>query len=801
MAIPRSQIEGERQRVRVVIKGAVQGVGFRPFVYRLATTLNLTGWVSNSAHGVLVEAEGDEERLQQFVVRLSSDRPPRSFIQSLEPTFLDAVGFERFEIRASVGADAPSALVIPDIAVCDDCLRELFDPADRRYRYPFINCTNCGPRFSIVEALPYDRPNTTMKAFVMCEACRREYGDPGNRRFHAQPNACPRCGPQVRLWDAGARPLSGADGAIHAAADAVRAGAVVAVKGLGGFQLVVDARNAAAVARLRARKAREEKPFALMYPTIDDVRADCEVSPLEERLLRSAEAPIVLVKRRSPAFARHGAAAERRRDSRPEDGERRLTGTGVVEEVAPGIPELGAMLPYTPVHHLLVRDLGFPIVATSGNRSDEPICTDEREALERLAGIADVFLVHDRPIARHVDDSVARVALGRELVLRRARGYAPLPVVLARDGPPVVAVGAHLKNTIAASVGRQAFVSQHIGDLETEQAYKAFTTVIADFERLYAFSPAILACDAHPDYLSTVYARQSAVPVVAVQHHEAHVLACIAENEVRGPVLGVSWDGTGLGTDGTIWGGEFLLVTDGGCDRRAALRTFALPGGEQAVKEPRRSALGLLFEVFGGDVFGWSHLAPVAAFGTTELKVLAGLLARAVQAPRTSSAGRLFDAVASLAGLHQRVRYEGQAAMALQFAADQRIEAEAYEIALARRADSRTLGLSDDRDLIVVDWAPMVGQIIEDLQRRVPAATIAARFHNGLVQAIVAVASRIGHEQVALTGGCFQNALLLERAVRQLRAVGFRPYWHQRIPPNDGGISLGQVVAARRTRA
>jgi hydrogenase maturation protein HypF len=483
------------------------------------------------------------------------------------------------------------------------------------------------------------------------------------------------------------------------------------------------------------------------------------------------------------------------------------------------------MLPYTPLHHLLLQDLGFPIVATSGNRSDEPICTDEREALERLAGIADVFLVHDRPIARHVDDSVARVALGRELVLRRARGYAPLPVSLTRDGPPVVGVGAHLKNTIAASVGRQVFVSQHIGDLETEQAYKAFTRVIADFERLYAFRPAMVACDAHPDYLSTGYARRSAVPIVAVQHHEAHVLACMAENELSGPVLGVSWDGTGLGTDGTIWGGEFLVLTDRRCDRLAALRTFALPGGEQAVKEPRRSALGLLFEVFGDEVFGWSHLAPVAAFGPAEIKVLSGLLARAVQSPRTSSAGRLFDAVAALAGLHQRVRYEGQAAMALQFAVDRRIEDEAYEISLVRPLDLRlasptlaraqseggTLGLpadarrerakagrSDDRDLIVLDWSPMVRQIVDDVKHRVPASAIAARFHNALVRAIVAVASRIGYEQVVLTGGCFQNALLLERAVGQLRAAGFRPYWHQRIPPNDGGISLGQVVGALR---
>jgi hydrogenase maturation protein HypF len=777
----------ERQRVRITITGAVQGVGFRPFVYRLATSLHLAGWVSNSSHGVLIEAEGDEASLQQFLVRLSRERPPRSFLQSLEPTFLDPVGFERFDIRPSLGAGAPSALVVPDIALCDDCLRELLDPADRRHRYPFINCTNCGPRFSIVEALPYDRPNTTMKAFAMCGECRREYEDPGNRRFHAQPNACPRCGPQLALWSAEGRVLEAGDAALRSAADAIRDGQIVAVKGLGGFHLVVDARNAAAVARLRARKGREEKPFALMYPAIDCVRADCEVSPLEERLLLSAEAPIVLLRRRVKVgqVGRVGQVGQ--------------VGNRVAEEVAPGTPEFGIMLPYTPLHHLLLGELGFPVVATSGNLCDEPICTDEREAVDRLAGVADLFLVHDRPIARHVDDSVARVVLGRELVLRRARGYAPLPVGLARENAPMLAVGAHLKNTIAASVGSQVFVSQHIGDLETEQAFKAFRQVIGDFGRLYAFTPSVVACDAHPDYLSTEYARQSAVPVVAVQHHEAHVLACMAENELKAPVLGVSWDGTGFGLDGTIWGGEFLLVTDRRCDRRAALRTFALPGGEQAVKEPRRSALGLLFEVFGEEALTWSHLPPVAAFAAGDLKVLAGLLARGVNAPRTSSAGRLFDAVASLAGLHQRMRFEGQAAMALQFAADERIEDEAYTMSMTvGPSDARTSGPSDVGDRLIVDWAPMLREILDDVEHHVPAGKISARFHNALVNAIVGVARSVGHEQVALTGGCFQNALLLERAVGRLRAAGFRPYWHQRIPPNDGGISLGQVVGAAR---
>jgi hydrogenase maturation protein HypF len=764
--------------VRIAIQGAVQGVGFRPFVYRLATGLRLTGWVSNSAAGVLIEVEGDESALHEFLVRLPKERPPRSFIQSLEPTFLDIVGFDRFDIRPSFQSGAPSALVLPDIALCDDCLRELLDPGNRRYRYPFINCTNCGPRFSIIEALPYDRPKTTMKRFAMCDECRREYDDPGDRRFHAQPNACPRCGPQLALWHREGRIVETDDAALRAAADAVRGGQVVAIKGLGGFQLLVDARNGSAVATLRARKVREEKPFALMYPTIDAVRADCEVSDLEERLLLSAEAPIVLLRRRG-----------------------RRTSDDVSEDVAPGMPEFGVMLPYTPLHHLLLRDLGFPIVATSGNLADEPICTDEGDALDRLAGIADLFLVHDRPIARHVDDSVARIVLGRELVLRRARGYAPLPVRLPAAGLPVLAVGAHLKNTIAAAVGPQVFVSQHIGDLETRQAFNAFRQVIADFRCLYAFTPSVVACDAHPDYLSTAYARESALPVVEIQHHEAHVLACMAENELQPPVLGVSWDGTGFSTDGTIWGGEFLLVTDRGCERRGALRTFALPGGDQAVKEPRRSALGLLFEVFGEEALSWSHLAPVAAFAPADLKVLAALIVRGINAPRTSSAGRLFDGVASLAGLHQRVRFEGQAAMALQFAADPRIGDDAYTIPVSVGQSFRpanAVGPSSVSDRLVLDWSPMLREVLEDIARHAPVGTISARFHNALVNAIVAVATRVGHEHVALTGGCFQNALLLERAVRGLRAAGLRPYWHQRIPPNDGGIALGQVVGALR---
>ncbi len=758
------------RRLRVCVRGAVQGVGFRPFIYRLAAELGLAGWVNNSSQGVQIEVEGDQERLDQFLLRIEAERPPRSFIQSLEATLLDPVGYTGFEVRHSDDAGAKTALVLPDIATCPDCLREIFDPANRRYRYPFTNCTNCGPRFSIIEALPYDRATTTMRGFVMCPECQAEYDDPLDRRFHAQPNACPRCGPRLELWSPGGEVLAGGDEALRDAADAIRCGEIVAVKGLGGFHLMVDARNEAAVARLRRHKAREAKPFALMFPTLAAIRAECDVAPLEERLLRSPEAPIVLLRR--------SWAAEAQR-------------TLIAGNVAPGNPYLGVMLPYTPLHHLLMVELGFPVVATSGNRTDEPICTDEREALVRLAGIADLFLVHNRPIARHVDDSVVRVALGRELVLRRARGYAPLPVHSGAGGPPVLAVGAHLKNTVAITRGSQVFLSQHIGDLETPQALAAVERVVRSFAGLYEWAPEVVACDMHPDYRSTRFARQTAAahgaPVVPVQHHYAHVLACMAENELEGPLLGISWDGTGYGLDGTIWGGEFLRVGEGGFERAAYLRPFRLPGGEAAVREPRRAAAGLLYEVFGQALFEMGDLAPLRAYSRQELAVLGRMLERGINAPWTSSAGRLFDAVAALLGLRQLARFEGQAAMELEWALDEAADGGPYPFLLRQHSPA-----------LVVDWEPMLRAIVEQIRAGEPAGKIAAQFHTTLAAMIVAVAERIGEPRVVLTGGCFQNIALLARAVRQLQAAGFRPYWHQRIPPNDGGIALGQAVAAAR---
>ncbi len=749
-----------RERARIVLRGAVQGVGFRPFVYRLATGLQLDGWISNSAQGVFVEVEGERSVLDGFLRQLSAERPPRSVIQSVETSFLDVIGYAGFEIRESEESGAKTAFILPDFATCADCQAEILDPTDRRFRYPFTNCTNCGPRFSIIESLPYDRANTSMKQFAMCAECEREYHDPLDRRFHAQPNACPRCGPQLQLWNGDGVVLANRADALTQAVQAVRDGKILALKGLGGFQLIVDAANEAAVARLRERKHREEKPFALMVPSLEAARRLCDLSALEERALLSPEAPIVLLPKRSEIRNQQSA-------------------------IAPGNPYLGVMLPYTPLHHLVMRDLNSPVVATSGNQSDEPICVDEGEAIKRLGGIADIFLVHDRPIVRHVDDSIVRIMAGREMLLRRARGYAPLPIMLAggvsQKRPTILALGAHLKNTIALRVGANVFVSQHLGDLETEAAHAAFRRTATDLPRLYEAEPQIIACDMHPEYLSTKYAQELPGEKIAVQHHWAHVVACMAENEVSAPALGVAWDGTGFGPDGTIWGGEFLLAqSDGSFERVAQLRPFRLPGVDRAIREPRRSALGLLHEVFGEEL--WDRPELLKAFAASELPVLRQMLAKGLHSPLTSSAGRLFDGVASLAGLRDRASFEGQAAMELEFAASADLR-EAYPFTLQQT------------NPVQVDWEATIRALLDDISKGTTAADISAKFHNMLSDVILAVAEHIGEPKVVLSGGCFQNQRLTEQTIERLRAKEFQPYWHQRIPPNDGGISLGQAVA------
>jgi hydrogenase maturation protein HypF len=749
------------ERVKATVRGVVQGVGFRPFVYRLATQLKLNGWVLNSAQGVLIEIEGPRDRLQSFLLRLEKEKPPRAIIQSLDFSFLDAAGYKRFDIRYSEQTGRKTVPILPDIAVCADCLQDIFDPDNRRYRYPFTNCTNCGPRFTIIEALPYDRPHTSMKRFTMCPACDREYHDPSDRRFHAQPNACAQCGPRLELWDGNGIALGNEEEAVRRAIEIIRDGQILALKGIGGFQLVVDARNANAVQRLRARKRREEKPFAVMYPCFDLVKQDCHVSELEARLLLAPESPIVLLRRR-------------------------LGESGLAIAVAPACPSLGVMLPYSPLHHILMRDLGTPIVATSGNLSDEPICIDEDEALKRLEGIADYFLVHDRPIVRHMDDSVARVICDREMLLRRARGYAPLPVHVKNTLPCVLAVGAHLKNSVALSVGKEVFISQHIGDLETSEAFSAFRRTAEDLPRLYEAQASIVACDLHPDYLSTRHAARLRRPLHQVQHHFAHVLACMVENELEDPVLGVSWDGTGYGVDDTVWGGEFLLTNEESFQRVAHFRQFRLPGGDAAVKEPRRTALGVLYEIWGDKVISDRRLAPIAGFSDTELVVVQQMLFKGINSPFTSSAGRLFDAVASILGLRHRVTFEGQAAMELEFSIQPDID-DVYPFEITNNLP------------FIVNWMPMIPEILIDLQKGQAAGNISAKFHNTLTEIIVAVARKVGEPKILLTGGCFQNRYLVERSIGRLSDAGFKPYWHQRVPPNDGGIALGQVVAAARS--
>ncbi len=747
------------ERLRLRVRGAVQGIGFRPFVFRLATEHKLAGWVQNSPQGIQIEVEGSSQQLDSFVAQFQRDSTALGFIHHVESTRLHAAGYIGFEIRASLQDGVRGAWIMPDLATCADCRRELFNPRDRRFRYPFLNCTQCGPRFSILLRLPYDRPNTTMGQFAMCAECACEYADPHDRRFHAQPIACRQCGPQLELWDAAGQVLAAGDATLHECAGAIRQGAIVAFKGLGGFQLLADARSEEAVQRLRVRKSREEKPFALMAASRETAELYVDITPEDTRLLESPRAPIVLLRRRS--------------------------GSPIAPSVAPGNPFLGVMLPYTPLHHLLLAELNFPIVATSGNRAEEPIAIDEQDAVTRLAGIADLFLTHNRPIARPMDDSVVRGVLGGEQVLRRARGYAPLPITLNRALPPLLAVGGHLKNTVAVSVGNEVYLSQHVGDLETPEASIVFEQATRDLARFYEVSPRAIACDLHPDYRSTYFAERQGLPIVRVQHHVAHVRACMAENGIDAPVLGVAWDGAGFGANGTVWGGEFLHVTADGTRRAAHLRPFPLPGGDLAMREPRRAALGLLHALLGDEVFSRTDLPLLADFTAGEREVLAVAMRQHLNAPMTSSAGRLFDGAAALAGVRLYNRYEGHAALEWEWCAGDH-GAEPYPVTIDSHGDGPA----------VVNWGPLVEALLRDLHGGIPMGIVSARFHAGLIEAIVAVCRLVKESRVVLTGGCFLNCRLLEGTVQRLTEEGFLPYWHLRIPPGDGGLALGQIVAA-----
>ncbi|MEW5798348.1 MAG: carbamoyltransferase HypF [Bacteroidota bacterium] len=751
-------------RAKIIIRGAVQGVGFRPFVFRLAKELDLSGWVNNDSTGVFIEIESAKPTIEKFLARLHAEKPPLSSIYSTETTYLDPVGYTDFSIRESGKNGSPTTLILPDIAVCDECLKEMNDPANRRYRYPFINCTHCGPRYSIIESLPYDRPNTTMKKFLMCPECEKEYHDPANRRFHAQPIACPKCGPHTELWDTSGLMLSSHYESILRTAGALREGKIVALKGLGGFQLLCIATNDAVVSELRRRKHRDEKSFAVMFPSLGMVEKHCSVSNTEKRLLLSPESPIVLLKRKL-----HTSHHE------PQ----------IVTSVAPHNPYLGVMLPYTPLHHLLMQEVVTPVVATSGNISDEPMCIDEMDALKKLNGIADLFLVHNRPIRRCVDDSVVRVVMDREMIIRRARGYAPLPLILKDSSEePVLAVGGHLKNTIALKKKNMIFVSQHIGDLETVPSLESFKQTINDLSSMYDHRPEIVIHDMHPNYISTAAAKEWVAEKIPVQHHIAHIASCMAENELNEPLLGVAWDGTGYGLDGTIWGGEFIVYDGDNFSRFATIRSFQLPGGDSAVKESLRSAVGVLYEMYGAGLF--HHPVLRGKYSAKEARLILQMMKKKINAPRTTSIGRLFDAVGAILGIRDRSSFEGQTAMEVEFAAREIEEDEYFPLTL----------LQTDDPQLTIDWEPMFNCLLSE-RAYCDTATLARKFHNTMVEMIVAVAQRAHYKKIVLSGGCFQNALLLERTVHHLREEGFKPYWHQRVPTNDGGISLGQAFVHR----
>jgi hydrogenase maturation protein HypF len=725
-------------------------VGFRPFVYRTARRLGLNGYVSNNPAGVFIEVEGARGRVDRFLRELQTDTPPLAKITHRETALAAPVGYREFEIRPSSDRGAPAAVLLPDMSICADCTRELLDAQDRRYRYPFINCTNCGPRFTLIEGLPYDRPNTTMKAFTMCPECQAEYDTPRDRRYHAQPNACPRCGPAVWLVDAQGTPRARGEAAVRGLLDAIEQGGIVAVKGVGGFHLICDATREAAVERLRARKGRSEKPFAVMFRDLEQLRVFATPNPEEEALLLSQERPVVLIRRKGEAL----------------------------RAVSPGLLTVGAFLPYSPLHHLILEGLDVPVVATSGNLSEEPIVKENDEALARLGQLCDALLLHDRPIHRRCDDSVVKEAGGAPQFIRRARGYVSMPVLLpTRLKRPVLAVGGQLKNTFAIGFDTQIVLSQHIGDMESPESLAHFEETLADLCALYQFEPELIVHDLHPRYETTRWAQaQTGADRVGLQHHYAHILSCMAEHGLREPVTGIAWDGTGYGKDGTLWGGEVLACDLTQCERTFHLRPLRLIGGERAVREPRRVALSILFDLFGEESLEMD-LPPVAAFDSGERAVLWAAWRRQFHAPFCSSAGRLFDAVAALTGQIQRCTYEAQAAMMIEDCYDPDV------------TDPYAYAIDDRQGDGQIDWRPLFRDLLAD---RDPAAA-PTRFLNTLVGIAHDAAVRVGRETVCLSGGVFQNGPLCAMMVRRLRQAGFRVYYQTAVPPNDGGISLGQA--------
>ncbi len=751
-------LPAEAVRCRLDIDGVVQGVGFRPFVFNLARRFGLAGFVTNTSRGVEIEVEGEAGRLAAFVAALPVEAPPQAVIDKLAKTPLAPTGERGFLIAPSRVAGKAATLIAPDLAVCPDCLRELFDPADRRYRYPFINCTNCGPRYSIVTGIPYDRPATAMRHFTMCPECQREYDDPGDRRFHAQPNACPVCGPKIRLVAGNGDELAGPPAAVAEAAERLRRDEIVALKGLGGFHLAVDAASEAAVARLRLRKRREEKPLALMVADLEAARRLVRLTMADEELLRSPAAPILL----APALAGHRLAAG----------------------IAPGSSQLGIMLAYTPLHHLLLRQFGGVLVMTSGNLSEEPICIDNDEALARLAGIADVYLLHDREIYVRSDDSVLLRAGGAPRFLRRGRGYVPRPLSVGGEGMPVLAVGGELKDAVCLLREDRAFMGQHLGDLKNLAAYDFFRENIAHLLKIFEAEPELVVHDLHPDYLSTRWAKEEQErPTLGVQHHHAHLLSALAEHRAMGPAIGLIMDGTGYGTDNTIWGGEVLVGDARGFRRAGSFEPLPLPGGDAAVRAPWRTALGYLYVAHAGEVPQLPFLR-----GRQTEPVL-GMLRQNFHCPKTSSCGRLFDAVAAMAGGRTEIAYEAQAAIELMEAAEGRLGVP-FDWELAA-----------DDDIFRIMLTPLLRQVAAEVRKGTDLGTVSRRLHGTLVAMLAGAAERVrtetGLNQVVLSGGVFNNQLLLEGLLEALREKGFMVLTHERLPAGDGGIALGQAVIGR----
>lgn len=752
--------------MELVVRGRVQGVGFRPTVYRYAHELGLAGGVRNEPRGVVIELEGEEGRIEEFIDKLRTRSPKQARITSLHRRELPAAGLRGFEITASEHGGQSAAAVPADLAACAECEADVANTANRRHGYAFTNCTNCGPRFTIIEALPYDRERTTMAGFEMCPECRREYRDPADRRFDAQPNACPRCGPRLRLVDAQRQEVAGDP--IDEAVRLLREGRIVATKGMGGFHLACDARNDDAVRLLRERKHRPAKAFAVMFSSLEELKRHCMTGPDEERELLDQARPIVIL--------------------------RRKTESALSELVSPDTGDIGAFLPYTPLHRLLLDRIS-PLVMTSGNVSDEPVARNMEELAPILGPISDFALDHDRDILRRCDDSVLRVVRGSRQFIRRSRGYVPNEIELPLDGPCVLAVGADLKNTFCVTRGASALISQHVGDLEEFSANQFHREAIEDLQRTYALTPEVIACDMHPDYHSTRLAQKLPGKLIAVQHHHAHIASCMAENGLSEPVIGVALDGTGYGPDGTVWGGEFLVADLRHYRRVAHFKQVPMPGGDEAARHPARMALAYLVEEYGPDAPELSVLE--SALSAQKIRTLADIAAQRLHSPMTSSAGRLFDAVAALAGIHEPVSYEGQAAMRLQAIAAP--EAEAYPFAVRPKSDARGQRAGDGA-LHLVHFGPMIRQVVEDLRAGRDKRIIAGRFHRTMAEAVAAACAATREREklniVALSGGVFQNSLLLEMTLDALARHGFHAHIHTQVPPNDGGLCLGQAAVA-----